>query len=79
MNLDVEAPGRQGAGAQESAAADVELLQRRWTGWIDVQKTKSIEAGQSSNFILIMLHKFLPSDVADSRETVVFSGRILDA
>jgi len=38
--LDVAAPGRQGAEAQESAAADSELPQRRRTRWIDVQQVK---------------------------------------
>jgi hypothetical protein len=34
--LEVEAPGRQDAEAQESAAADSEFPQRSRTGWIDV-------------------------------------------
>jgi hypothetical protein len=37
--LDVEAPGRQGAEAQEYQAY-FELPQRRRTGWIDVQNVK---------------------------------------
>jgi hypothetical protein len=38
-NLDVEAPGRQGAEAQEYPAY-FELPQRRRTGWIDSQNVK---------------------------------------
>jgi hypothetical protein len=35
--LEVEPPGRQDTEAQESDAADFELPQRSWTGWIDVK------------------------------------------
>lgn len=38
--LKVEAPGRQDAEAQESAAAGFALLQGSRTGWIDVENVK---------------------------------------
>jgi hypothetical protein len=38
--LEVEAPARQDAKAQESAAANFELPQGSRTGWIDVQNVK---------------------------------------